>query len=99
MSARPRVPKAVEPSWLGYHEWSPFVRTFSLAWVLIGMVSLMPAGARRHARGGPEYVLVPKSAKRVKAGLTLEVMAPKVKADEWCVFTPQTPSCRVRPTS
>jgi hypothetical protein len=39
----------------------------------------------------PSYVLVPKSAKRIKAVLTFEFKAPKVKADEWSIYVTQIP--------
>jgi transglutaminase-like putative cysteine protease len=71
---------------------APRIRTWSVAWVVIAAVStgtgradeIMPAA-------GPSYVLVPVSAKRIKARLTLELKAPSVQAEEWCAYAAQLP--------
>ena len=68
------------------------LRGFPLAWALIGAALPHPARAQGEAAGtGPSYVLVAKSAKRIKAGLTVEVKAPNLQADEWSVYVAQIP--------
>ena len=71
---------------------SHLLRTVSLAWILIGMALLHAVRAQSATPAkSPSYALVPKSAKRIKAGLTLEVKAPNIQAEEWCVYVAQLP--------
>jgi transglutaminase-like putative cysteine protease len=68
------------------------LRNFSVAWFLIA--TLWPQSGRAQDDMDDEarpYVLVPKSAKRVKAFLTIEMKAPNILADEWSVYIAQIP--------
>ncbi len=68
------------------------LRLFSLTVILAGM--FWPHAGRTQyvtPSASPSYVLVPKSAKRIKARLTFEVKAPKFEADEWTLYTAQPP--------
>jgi transglutaminase-like putative cysteine protease len=67
-------------------------RAFCLTTILIGLVLPHPGLAQNNSpSAGPDYVLVAKSAKRIKSELTIEVKAPNVQADEWHVYVPQPP--------
>ncbi len=58
------------------------------------MVILLPGNglAQRDRPGaGPAYVLVPVSAKKIKAEMSYEYKAPRVQADEWTVYVAQLP--------
>ena len=70
----------------------PFL-AICLAWILIGVV-LPESGPAQRAKqeAAPAYVLVPKSAKKIKAGMTFEVKVPRVEAEEWSLFITQLPA-------
>ncbi len=63
----------------------------SVAW--LGLAATVRAQADKPAEGraGPGYRLVPKSARRIKAALTVEMKAPNLLADEWSVFVSPIP--------
>ena len=70
-----------------------FLRTLGVAGVLIAGVMLQPGQAQRETPKAkpPAYVLVPKSAKRIKAVLKFEVRTPNILAESWSLYVTQLP--------
>ncbi len=72
----------------------PLVRLLIVTVVGLGVVAPQVSLAQEEkADEGPDlgYVLVPKSAKRIKAVLTIEMKAPNLLADEWSIYVCQIP--------
>jgi hypothetical protein len=70
------------------------LRIFSVSCFLIGIVILCPEPCQAQDGMDDEtkpYVLVPRSAKRIKAELTIEMKVPNFLADEWSVHIAQIP--------
>ncbi len=60
--------------------------------IMIGIILPESGQAQRpQPESVPSYVLVPKSARRIKARMSFEYNAPRVQADEWTVYITQLP--------